>query len=404
MAINGTCEATPTRPQNSYPISARGLEGFNIKRGQIFWISIGWRHPWVCAAVSGCGTSSPPPMNSRVPCDSAVAKSTHCQYSHACLNGWRRPWVCAAVSGCGASSPPPLNLRVPCDSAMASPVLKRLSQTVGATHGFAPQSPDAARAFPPPMNSRVPCDSAMAKSTHCQYSYACLNRLAPFMGLRRSLRMRRELSAAYEFTRPVRFSCGKIPALPFVSNGLRYSRVCAAVFDLEHDGAFYNFPYKEFINGRVLHQFEVSRRNKAAASSKQQQQLKRIEPPGTEIKRSSKQPNGQTSIFTPSKDKSEPPGRQDKQVLPGHFFYQRRWPFGQGRWPFYHQVTQPWPNVWIWTTDSIFYHFSCKKFINGRAQEKETSSHMLVSKTNSFSRVARSLDFEHGQQFLPFLV
>ena len=29
MAINGTCEATPTRPQNSYPISARGLEGFN---------------------------------------------------------------------------------------------------------------------------------------------------------------------------------------------------------------------------------------------------------------------------------------------------------------------------------------------------------------------------------------
>ena len=31
MAINGTCEATPTRPQNSYPISARGLEGFNSK-------------------------------------------------------------------------------------------------------------------------------------------------------------------------------------------------------------------------------------------------------------------------------------------------------------------------------------------------------------------------------------
>ena len=30
MAINGTCEAIPTRPQNSYPISARGLEGFNI--------------------------------------------------------------------------------------------------------------------------------------------------------------------------------------------------------------------------------------------------------------------------------------------------------------------------------------------------------------------------------------
>ena len=31
MAINGTCEAIPTRPQNSYPISARGLEGFNKK-------------------------------------------------------------------------------------------------------------------------------------------------------------------------------------------------------------------------------------------------------------------------------------------------------------------------------------------------------------------------------------
>ena len=29
MAINGTCEATLTRPQNSYPILARGLEGFN---------------------------------------------------------------------------------------------------------------------------------------------------------------------------------------------------------------------------------------------------------------------------------------------------------------------------------------------------------------------------------------
>ena len=30
MAINGTCEATLTRPQNSYPLLARGLEGFNI--------------------------------------------------------------------------------------------------------------------------------------------------------------------------------------------------------------------------------------------------------------------------------------------------------------------------------------------------------------------------------------
>ena len=40
MAINGTCEATPTRPQNSYPIWARGQEGFNIgsvRRLFLFW-------------------------------------------------------------------------------------------------------------------------------------------------------------------------------------------------------------------------------------------------------------------------------------------------------------------------------------------------------------------------------
>ena len=49
------------------------------------------RHPWVCAAVSGCGASSPPPLNSRVPCDSAMTKAPHCQYSYACLKGLAPP-------------------------------------------------------------------------------------------------------------------------------------------------------------------------------------------------------------------------------------------------------------------------------------------------------------------------
>ena len=51
-------------------------------------------------------------------------------------------------------------------------------------------------------------------------------------------------------------------------------------------------------------------------------------------------------------------------------------------------------NLWIWTTDSNFYHVPCKEFINGRAVRKfkiskerkgnlvdPASSHMLVSKT-----------------------
>ena len=55
-------------------------------------------------------------------------------------------------------------------------------------------------------------------------------------------------------------------------------------------------------------------------------------------------------------------------------------------------------NLWIWRTDSIFY-FPCKEFINGQAVRKfkiskerkgnlvdPASSHMLVSKTDSFSR------------------
>ena len=66
------------------------------------FVSNGWRHPWVCGAVSGCSTSSL--MNSRVPCNSAIANhriaSSHTLFS----NGWRHPWVCAAVSGCGASA------------------------------------------------------------------------------------------------------------------------------------------------------------------------------------------------------------------------------------------------------------------------------------------------------------
>ena len=108
--------------------------------------------------------------------------STHTLVS----NGWRRPWVCAAVSGCGASCPPL-------------------------------------------MNSRVPCDSAMAKSPHCQYSYVCLKRLAPPVGLCRSLQMRRKLSAAYEFTRSVSFSHGETPALP-VSTHLSQTLGATRVF------------------------------------------------------------------------------------------------------------------------------------------------------------------------------
>ena len=49
-------------------------------------------------------------------------------------NGWRRPWVCAAVSGCGASSPPPM-------------AKFRIASARTLAHGFVPQSPDAARAL-----------------------------------------------------------------------------------------------------------------------------------------------------------------------------------------------------------------------------------------------------------------
>ena len=62
-------------------------------------VSNGCRRPWVYAADSGRGASSPPSMNSRVPCDSGMAESPHCRYS----------WVCAAVSRCGTNSPTPSN-------------------------------------------------------------------------------------------------------------------------------------------------------------------------------------------------------------------------------------------------------------------------------------------------------
>ena len=45
------------------------------------------------------------------------------------------------------------------------------------------------------------------------------------MGLRRSLRMRRKLSAAYEVTRSVRFSHGIAGAQALVSNGWRSLRM-----------------------------------------------------------------------------------------------------------------------------------------------------------------------------------
>ena len=182
-------------------------------------ISKGWHRPWVCPAVSGCGTSSPP-LNSRVLCDSGMAKSPHVLVS----NGWRHPWVCAAVSGCGAKSPPPMNSRVPCDSGMAKSRYCRYSHA-------------CFKRLAPPVGlcrSLRMCDSAVAKSTHCKYSYACLNRLVPPMGLRRSLRMRRELSAAYEFTRSVRFSHGIAAAQALVSNswrrGLRMQHELSAAY------------------------------------------------------------------------------------------------------------------------------------------------------------------------------
>ena len=49
MAINGTCEAIPTRPQNSYPISARGLEGFNT-----FHVGDAFHHGLVDSHESVC--------------------------------------------------------------------------------------------------------------------------------------------------------------------------------------------------------------------------------------------------------------------------------------------------------------------------------------------------------------
>ena len=71
--------------------------------------------------------------------------------------------------------------------------------------------------------------------------------------------------------------------------------------------------------------------------------------------------------------------------------------------------------VWIWSTDCNFYHFSRKEFINGRAvrkfkisKKKETWLILPVviclSQRLTHSAVARSLDLDHGLQFLPFPV
>ena len=64
-----------------------------------------------------------------------------------------------------------------------------------------------------------------------------------------------------------------------------------------------------------------------------------------------------------------------------------------------------------------FYHFPCKEFINGRAmykfeilQEKEKETWLILpvvirlSQRLIHSAVAKSLDLEHGWQFLPFPV
>ena len=137
------------------------------------------RHPWVCAAVSGCGASSAAfelTRSVRFSHDKSPALPVLIRLSQRV--GWRHPWVCAAVSGCGASSPPPMKSRVPCDSAMAipaSPVLKRLSQTVGAASLRMRRKLYEFDVTQPWL------------SPHRRYSSACLKRFAPPMGLRCSL-------------------------------------------------------------------------------------------------------------------------------------------------------------------------------------------------------------------------
>ena len=81
--------------------------------------------------------------------------------------------------------------------------------------------------------------------------------------------------------------------------------------------------------------------------------------------------------------------------------YQRQWPFYQGRWPFYHASLKRLSNSAVAASLEISKERKEKK-------EKETLLILPVviclSQRLIHSAVARSLDLEHGQQFLPFPV
>ena len=95
--------------------------------------------------------------------------------------------------------------------------------------------------------------------------------------------------------------------------------------------------------------------------------------------------------------------------------YQRQWPFYQGRWPFYHASLKRLSNSAVAASLEISKERKEILVDPGRAQisrfrkkEKETLLILPVviclSQRLIHSAVARSLDLEHGQQFLPFPV
>ena len=88
-----------SQDRNELPGANRGASWPVLAQGQPRWpFYQGWD-----GAVLGLVRHS-------VPCGSAMGKIPALPV----LKRLRHPWVCAAVSGCGASSPPPLNSRVPC--------------------------------------------------------------------------------------------------------------------------------------------------------------------------------------------------------------------------------------------------------------------------------------------------
>ena len=129
------------------------------------------RHPWVCAPVSGCGAAFELTRSVRFSHDKSPALPVLIRLSQRV--GATHGFVPQSPARC-------MNSRVPCDSAMAipaSPVLKRLSA--------------------PPMGlcrslrmRRELYEFDVTQpwlSPHRRYSSACLKRFAPPMGLRCSL-------------------------------------------------------------------------------------------------------------------------------------------------------------------------------------------------------------------------